>query len=101
MKDDASVSPETAISSQYAITLRIDFAHDPGGIVAAVELSLDGNTWRPVDPRDGVADSEKESYRRVLDSADDPVAFVFALTASRSPGHSGTVNMSPPRLPEA
>lgn len=41
-------------------------ALDPGGGVAAVEISLEGTEWQPLNPLDGVADSEKERYRVVV-----------------------------------
>jgi sugar lactone lactonase YvrE len=37
-------------------------AKDPGGLVAAVEVALDGEGWIPLYPVDGVADSELERY---------------------------------------
>jgi len=49
----------------------VDFvATDPGGSIAAVEVALDGGTWEPIAPLDGVADSPKERYRLQIDSAD-------------------------------
>ena len=38
-------------------------ARDPGGGVAAVEVAIDGGSYRPVTPLDGVADSELERCR--------------------------------------
>jgi hypothetical protein len=49
-------------------------AHDRGGRVAAVEFALEDGPWRAVDPLDGIADSDKESYR---------------LTVDRVPGNAG------------
>ena len=37
-------------------------ARDPGGSVAAAELSIDGGDWRPLTPTDGVADSAEERF---------------------------------------
>jgi hypothetical protein len=37
-------------------------ARDPGGQVAAVEVAVDGRSWQPVLPLDGVADSVEERY---------------------------------------
>jgi hypothetical protein len=37
-------------------------ARDPGGVVAFAEAAVDGEEWRPIVPRDGVADSERERY---------------------------------------
>lgn len=49
-------------------------ARDPGGSVAAVEVALDGTAWRPLSPRDDVADAEEERFelelpRRAADAA--------------------------------
>jgi hypothetical protein len=42
---------------------RIQFvARDPGGTIAAAEISIDGRPWRAVEPVDGVADSDTERY---------------------------------------
>jgi outer membrane protein assembly factor BamB len=41
-------------------------ARDPGGSVAAVEVAIDGGEWKPLSPLDGVADSELESYRLIV-----------------------------------
>lgn len=38
-------------------------AHDPEGRVDSVEFALDGGEWLPLDPLDGVADTERERYR--------------------------------------
>jgi hypothetical protein len=43
-------------------------ALDPEGSVAAVEVALDGGQWQPLNPLDGVADSEREQYRLVVES---------------------------------
>ena len=45
-------------------------ASDPGGSVAAVEIAMDGGEWHPLDPLDGVADSERESYELIVDAAE-------------------------------
>jgi len=42
-------------------------ARDPGGSVAALEVAMDGGSWTPLSPLDGVADSELETYRLVLE----------------------------------
>jgi sugar lactone lactonase YvrE len=58
-------------------------AEDPGGLIAAVEVSMDGGEWKPLNPVDGVADSELERYEfhcdaggklavRVTDAAGNP-----------------------------
>ncbi len=58
-------------------------AEDPGGRIAAVEVSLNGEEWKPLHPEDGVADSERERYEfrcseggklavRVTDAAGNP-----------------------------
>ncbi|MCP3978690.1 MAG: hypothetical protein GY716_05070 [bacterium] len=41
-------------------------ARDEGGHVLAVEFALDGGDWQPIDPVDGVADSERERYELVV-----------------------------------
>jgi hypothetical protein len=46
-------------------------ARDPGGSVAAVEIAVDGGAWTPLSPLDGVADSELEEYRLVLEPDED------------------------------
>jgi len=43
-----------------AWTVRV---RDPGGRVAALEFAADGEDWELLDPIDGVADSEDETYR--------------------------------------
>jgi hypothetical protein len=51
------------------VTVRFT-ALDPGGAIAAVEVSLDGGAWQPLVPLDGVADSEEERYEYVIDAAE-------------------------------
>ena len=58
-------------------------ARDPGGSVAAVEVALDGGMWTPLSPQDGVADSELESYRLVLEpGAEDAHSIIVRVTDS-------------------
>jgi hypothetical protein len=45
-------------------------AEDPGGRVEAAEYALDGRNWKSLDPEDGVADSQRESYRVTIDDRD-------------------------------
>ncbi len=52
-------------------------ATDAGGNVAAVEVAVDGGDWQPLDPLDGVADSDEEFYRLRVEPA-------AARTANRS-----------------
>jgi hypothetical protein len=50
--------------------LRISFvARDVGGSIAAVEVELDGGNLQPLEPVDGVADSEEEFYELLVDAA--------------------------------
>jgi sugar lactone lactonase YvrE len=47
--------------------VRVEFqALDPGGSVAAVEVAVDGGAWVPLDPLDGVSDSEEEQYELLV-----------------------------------
>jgi len=49
-------------------SLAVEFAvRDPSG-VAAVEVAIDAGEWGPLEPEDGVADSEEERYRLALDA---------------------------------
>jgi hypothetical protein len=51
--------------------LRVTFvARDPGGSIAAVEVGFDGGDLQPLDPVDGVADSEEELYELSFDDFD-------------------------------
>jgi hypothetical protein len=42
-------------------------AHDRGGAIAALEVSVDGAAWRGLVPLDGVADSSTETFQLTLD----------------------------------
>ena len=51
--------------------VQVEFlASDPGGGVEAVEVALDGGDWAPLQPLDGVADSDEERYQLRLDAAE-------------------------------
>jgi hypothetical protein len=53
--------------------LRVEFqALDPGGSVAAVEVAVDGGEWMPLDPLDGVSDSEEEQYELLVGPPSEP-----------------------------
>ncbi len=45
-------------------------ATDPGGYLAAAEVAVDSGDWQPLDPMDGVADSEEERYLLVIESVE-------------------------------
>jgi hypothetical protein len=45
-------------------------ARDPGGSVAALEVAIDGRDWTPLSPLDGVADSELERYKLIIEADD-------------------------------
>jgi len=47
--------------------------------VAAVEVAVDGSDWQPLHPVDGVADSEEERYRLVVDPVTDEARASRAL----------------------
>jgi hypothetical protein len=48
--------------------LRVRFAaRDAGGSIAAVEVALNGGNLQPLEPVDGVADSEEELYELLVD----------------------------------
>lgn len=49
-------------------------ASDPGGKIAAVEAAVDGKSWEPVHPLDGVADSPEEHYELRLAPRADSLA---------------------------
>jgi len=57
-------------------------AHDRGGVIAAVEVSVDGAPWRGLVPLDGVADSETEAFRLTLDGTDARALMLRAIDAS-------------------
>ena len=48
-----------AASGRLAVTFEVRDDHSP---VQRVEYSEDGQTWRAVFPRDGIADSRQEQY---------------------------------------
>ena len=61
-------------------------ARDADGTIAAVEYALDDGAWRPISPVDGVADSEVESYRLLLDRAGKHALRVRAVDGSGNVG---------------
>lgn len=46
-------------------------ASDPHGRISSVEIALDGGAWEPLEPIDGVADSEQERYRARIETGSD------------------------------
>jgi hypothetical protein len=43
-------------------------ARDAGGGIAALEVAIDGREWMPLSPLDGVADSELERYKLIVEA---------------------------------
>ncbi len=64
-------------------------ANDPEGRVAAVEVAMDGGEWQPLDPLDGVADSEQEHYRLLVPSLEGAEARSVTVRVTDSAGNLG------------
>ena len=62
---------------------------DEASPIRAIEISVDGGTWRPAFPEDGIADLPEESFRFPLkDSSADSVR-VIQVRAFDSAGNVG------------
>jgi hypothetical protein len=59
------------------VTFAVTDDHSP---IQRVECSQDGMTWRPIFPRDGIADSKSEQYEVAIDGELGPRGLSLRVT---------------------
>ena len=74
---DITVQPPTVAAGRTTVTFDVTDDHSP---IARAECSQDGLAWRPVFPRDGIADSKSEHYEVAIDGELGPRGLSLRVT---------------------
>ncbi len=87
-----AVRPVRVENGKTIVTFDVKDDHSP---IQRVEVSQDGQIWRPVFPTDGIADSKEEHYELIIDGQ--LGARGLSLRASDSMNNVATTQIEAPR----
>ena len=74
---EIKTQPAKVDGSRTIVTFTVTDDHSP---IQRVECSQDGMTWRPIFPRDGIADSKSEQYEVAIDGELGPRGLSLRVT---------------------
>jgi sugar lactone lactonase YvrE len=74
---EIKTQPAKVDGSRTIVTFAVTDDHSP---IQRVECSQDGMTWRPIFPRDGIADSKSEQYEVAIDGELGPRGLSLRVT---------------------
>jgi sugar lactone lactonase YvrE len=89
-----TVPPARLDGARTVVTFNVTDDHSP---IQKVESSLDGVAWRPLFPRDGIADSKTEQYEATIDGELGPRGLSLRVTDAMN--NVATTQVSAPARP--